>query len=137
MTVKSQKNLFFLKLFSNREAESKVDAEELVFRVLLNAFIIREIPIIESSHIDDSLTRPKSSQVSMQYKMLYYSQLSKFGFLKFFLKIGETIHEDGPENTKERATNRAIQFSEVHPILEATDNPNYVREKSSYVSVKL
>ncbi len=36
---------------------------ELIYRVLFNAFNIREIPHIETSTVDDTITRPKSSQV--------------------------------------------------------------------------
>jgi hypothetical protein len=30
----------------------------------------------------------------------------------------------------------ALEFSELHPIVLAPDNPDYIREKSSYVSLK-
>ena len=50
-------------------------------------------------------------------------------------QIVESVHEAQKEfDVKQRANMFAIEFSELHPIAEANDSPNYIREKSSIVS---
>ena len=62
-----------------RPKSSKLDAlpvsnaHETLYRALANAFIIREIPQIEIASIDDTIIRPKSSQVLIQKSYNYFS----------------------------------------------------------------
>ena len=62
-------------------------------------------------------------------------QKKKLIELKFKLKIKDTIHNINiNSDVKERARMYALQSSELHEIVEAVENPDYIREKSSIVS---
>lgn len=55
--------------------------------------------------------------------------------MKFRKQISESLHEaNNSFDIKQRANMLAIEFTDLYPILEALDNPNFIREKSTIVS---